>query len=92
VRTAEFGLFTRWPRRRALLAGWPGHGYDVLADLQPGCRYDEVVRVLGGAGELVTRPAGIGPALRRAFAADAPYLVNVVTDPETACPRSTAGP
>ena len=67
------------------------YGYDVLADLQPGCRYDEVVRALGGAGELVTAPAAIGPALRRAFAANVPYLVNVVTDPEIAYPRSTTG-
>jgi acetolactate synthase I/II/III large subunit len=67
------------------------YGYDVLADLQPGCRYDEVVRALGGAGELVTDPAGIGPALRRAFEANIPYLVNVVTDPEIAYPRSTTG-
>jgi acetolactate synthase-1/2/3 large subunit len=67
------------------------YGYDVLADLQPGCRYDEVVRALGGAGELVSSPAGIGPALRRAFAAGVPYLVNVVTDPEVAYPRSTTG-
>ncbi len=67
------------------------YGYDVAADLQPGCRYDEVVRALGGAGELVTKPADIGPALRRAFAAGAPYLVNVVTDPEVAYPRSTTG-
>ena len=67
------------------------YGYDVAADLQPGCRYDEVVRALGGAGELVTKPADIGPALRRAFAADVPYLVNVVTDPEIAYPRSTTG-
>ena len=67
------------------------YGYDVLADLQPGCRYDEVVRALGGAGELVTSPAEIAPALRRAFAANVPYLVNVVTDPEIAYPRSTAG-
>jgi acetolactate synthase I/II/III large subunit len=67
------------------------YGYDVAADLQPGCRYDEVVRALGGAGELVTAPAGIAPALRRAFAANAPYLVNVVTDPEIAYPRSTTG-
>jgi acetolactate synthase-1/2/3 large subunit len=67
------------------------YGYDVLADLQPGCRYDEVVRALGGAGELVTSPAGIAPALQRAFASNAPYLVNVVTDPEIAYPRSTAG-
>jgi acetolactate synthase-1/2/3 large subunit len=67
------------------------YGYDVAADLQPGCRYDEVVRALGGAGELVTTAAGIAPALRRAFAANAPYLVNVVTDPEIAYPRSTSG-
>jgi acetolactate synthase-1/2/3 large subunit len=67
------------------------YGYDVAADLQPGCRYDEVVRALGGAGELVTTAAGIAPALRRAFAANAPYLVNVVTDPEIAYPRSTTG-
>ena len=33
----------------------------------------------------------IAPALRRAFAADVPYLVNVVTDPEVAYPRSTTG-
>jgi acetolactate synthase-1/2/3 large subunit len=67
------------------------YGYDVLADLQPSCRYDEVVRALGGAGELVTSPTGIAPALRRAFAANVPYLVNVVTDPEIAYPRSTTG-
>jgi acetolactate synthase-1/2/3 large subunit len=67
------------------------YGYDVAADLQPGCRYDEVVRALGGAGELVTSPAGIGPALRRAFASGVPYLVNVITDPEVAYPRSTSG-
>jgi acetolactate synthase I/II/III large subunit len=67
------------------------YGYDVAADLQPGCRYDEVVRALGGAGELVTKAADIGPALARAFAAGVPYLVNVVTDPEIAYPRSTTG-
>jgi len=67
------------------------YGYDVLADLQPGCRYDEVVRALGGAGETVTRPDGIGPALRRAFDAGVPYLVNVLTDPAIAYPRSTTG-
>ena len=67
------------------------YGYDVAADLQPGCRYDEVVRALGGAGELVTEAGDIAPALRRAFAAGVPYLVNVVTDPEVAYPRSTTG-
>jgi acetolactate synthase I/II/III large subunit len=67
------------------------YGYDVAADLQPGCRYDQVVSALGGAGELVTEPQDIGPALRRAFAADVPYMVNVVTDPADAYPRSTTG-
>jgi acetolactate synthase I/II/III large subunit len=67
------------------------YGCDVAAGLQPRCRCGEVVRALGGAGELVTSPAGITPALCRAVAADAPYLVNVVTDPEIAWPRSTAG-
>src|SRR5580700_1168383 len=67
------------------------YGYDVVADLQPGCRYDEVVRALGGAGETVTRPDAIGPALRRAFDSGVPYLVNILTDPAVAYPRSTTG-
>jgi acetolactate synthase-1/2/3 large subunit len=67
------------------------YGYDVAADLRPGTRYDEVVRALGGAGELVTSPGQIGPALRRAFNSGVPYLVNVVTDVEAAYPRSTTG-
>jgi acetolactate synthase-1/2/3 large subunit len=66
-------------------------GYNVAADLQPACRYDEVVRALGGAGELVTSPDGISPALRRGFDAGVPYLVNVATDPEVAYPRATTG-
>ncbi len=67
------------------------YGYDVAADLQPLCRYDDVVRALGGAGELVTRPDGIEPALRRAFSSGVPYLVNVITDSAIAYPRSTTG-
>jgi acetolactate synthase-1/2/3 large subunit len=67
------------------------YGYDVAAELAPQIRYDEVCRALGGAGEMVTRPAEIAPALRRAFAAGVPYLVNVVTDPDVSYPRSTTG-
>ncbi|HEY6280007.1 MAG TPA: acetolactate synthase [Streptosporangiaceae bacterium] len=67
------------------------YGYDVVADLQPRCRYDEVVRALGGAGEIVTRPGQITPALQRALASGVPYLVNVITDPAVAYPRSTTG-
>jgi thiamine pyrophosphate-dependent acetolactate synthase large subunit-like protein len=67
------------------------YGYDVAADLQPRCRYDQVATALGAAGELVSTPAELGPALRRAFDAGVPYLVNVATDPEVAYPRSTSG-
>lgn len=67
------------------------YGYDVAADLAPQTRYDQVVQALGGAGEMVTDPREIGPALDRAFAADVPYLVNVVTDVDAAYPRQTFG-
>jgi acetolactate synthase I/II/III large subunit len=65
------------------------YGWDVGCDLQPETRYDEVVRALGGAGETVTTPDGIGPALDRAFASGVPYLVNVMTDPADVYPRSS---
>jgi acetolactate synthase-1/2/3 large subunit len=65
------------------------YGYDVVADLTPQCRYDEVVKALGGAGEMVTRPGEVGPALDRAFASGVPYLVNVVTDASVSYPRTT---
>jgi acetolactate synthase-1/2/3 large subunit len=64
------------------------YGWDVACDLQPDTRYDEIVSVLGGAGETVRRPADIGPALDRAFASGVPYLVNVMTDPADVYPRS----
>ena len=67
------------------------YGYDVIADLAPQTRYDEVVRALGGAGEMVTDPAQIGPAIDRAFASGVPYLVNIVTDVNAAYPRATFG-
>jgi acetolactate synthase-1/2/3 large subunit len=67
------------------------YGYDVAADLAPRTRYDEVVKALGGGGETVTDPTQIGPALDRAFASGAPYLVNVITDVNAAYPRNTFG-
>jgi acetolactate synthase-1/2/3 large subunit len=63
------------------------YGYSVAADLQPGCRYDEVVRALGGHGELVERPEQLRPALERAFSSGKPALVNVLTDPSVVYPR-----
>ena len=67
------------------------YGYDVIADLAPRTRYDEVVKALGGAGEMVTDPAQLGPALDRAFDSGVPYLVNVVTDVDATYPRTTFG-
>jgi acetolactate synthase-1/2/3 large subunit len=63
------------------------YGYSVVAELRPGTRYDEVARVLGGHGELVTTPAELRPALERAFGSGLPAVVNVLTDPTVAYPR-----
>ncbi len=67
------------------------YGYDVIADLAPQTRYDDVVKALGGGGETVTDPTQIGPAIDRAFAAGTPYLVNVITDVTATYPRNTFG-
>jgi acetolactate synthase-1/2/3 large subunit len=67
------------------------YGYDVAADLRQETRYDEVVRALGGAGEMVTRPGDIAAALRRAFDSSVPYLINVITDVRAEYPRATTG-
>jgi acetolactate synthase-1/2/3 large subunit len=65
------------------------YGYDVAAELRPETRYEEVMRALGGHGELVRTPDELGPALERAFATPGPSLVNVLTDPAVAYPRSS---
>jgi acetolactate synthase-1/2/3 large subunit len=64
------------------------YGYDVAADLRPGIRYDQMMESFGGKGELVTEPDDLAPALKRALESGEPYLVNVLTDPEIAYPRS----
>jgi len=65
------------------------YGYSVAADLRPETRYDEVVQALGGYGELVTCAEDLKPALGRAFEADKPALVNVLTDPTVIYPRKS---
>jgi acetolactate synthase-1/2/3 large subunit len=64
-------------------------GWSVAADLRPETRYDEVAGALGGHGELVRAPDELRPALERAFASGKPALVNVLTDPSVAYPRSS---
>ena len=66
------------------------YGYDVVADLSP-TRYDEAAIALGCGGECVTDPEQVGPAIDRAMTAGIPYVVNVMTDPDAAYPRSTLG-
>jgi acetolactate synthase-1/2/3 large subunit len=63
------------------------YGYSVVAELRPETRYDDVVRALGGHGEMVTSPAQLRPALDRAFNAGLPAVVNTLTDPTVAYPR-----
>jgi acetolactate synthase-1/2/3 large subunit len=65
------------------------YGYSVAAELRPETRYDQVVEALGGHGALVREPAELRPALERAFEAGLPALVNVLTDPSVAYPRSS---
>jgi acetolactate synthase-1/2/3 large subunit len=64
------------------------YGYDVAADLRPETRYDQVMTALGGHGEMVNDPELVGVAIERALATDGPSLLNIVTDPEIAYPRS----
>jgi len=65
------------------------YGYSVAAELRPETRYDQMVAALGGHGELVRTPGELRPALERALSAGAPALVNVLTDPAVAYPRSS---
>jgi acetolactate synthase-1/2/3 large subunit len=63
------------------------YGYSVAAELTPETRYDQIVRALGGHGELVRAPDELASAFERAVASGKPALVNVLTDPAIAYPR-----
>ena len=63
------------------------YGEDLVADLAPETRYDQVAEALGVRGELVHDPEQLGGALDRALAHPGPALVNVLTDPADAYPR-----
>jgi acetolactate synthase-1/2/3 large subunit len=62
----------------------------VACDLAPETRYDKVAEDLGCRGELVREAKELGPALDRAFAYDGPAVVNVLTDPDDAYPRTSS--
>ena len=65
------------------------YGYSVAADLQPECRYDQVVEALGGHGELVREPgraarcAGAGVRQRQAGARQRAHR------PQRSCTRAS---
>ena len=65
------------------------YGYDVAAELRPGIRYDKVMEAFGGRGFLVEDPDELTPALKAAFDSGEPAVVNVITDPSVAYPRSS---
>lgn len=44
--------------------------------------FHEIVKVLGGYGELVSDPKELKSAIERAFSSGVPALINVVTDPD----------
>lgn len=63
-------------------------GTSIAADLAANTRYDQLVRALGGYGELVERPEDIRPALQRAFDSGLPACLDVRCDPEAEYPRA----
>jgi acetolactate synthase-1/2/3 large subunit len=67
-----------WGMEKNLQLGIYGPERVIASELRA-TRYDEVMRVLGGHGEHVSRPEELRSALERALAADGPALVNVET-------------
>jgi acetolactate synthase-1/2/3 large subunit len=74
---AVVGNDAAWAAERHRQVRIYGENRVVASDLLP-TRYDEVVRTLGGHGELVERPDQIRPALERALASGKPACVNVM--------------
>ncbi|MDP3283200.1 MAG: thiamine pyrophosphate-dependent enzyme, partial [Desulfobacterales bacterium] len=52
--------------------------------------YHNMVEALGGKGMYVEKPEDIRPALEEAFASGKTTCINVMTDPTTVSPGSTA--
>lgn len=74
---AIIGNDAAWAAERHRQVRIYGEDRVIASDLLP-TRYDEVVRALGGHGELVERPDQIRPALQRAMNCGKPACVNVM--------------
>jgi thiamine pyrophosphate-dependent acetolactate synthase large subunit-like protein len=66
-------------------------GDRVIGTMLRDARFDLVAQALGGYGERVTDPAGIGPAVDRALESGRPALIDVVTDVNCASPDLRRG-
>jgi acetolactate synthase-1/2/3 large subunit len=62
-----------------------GSDYSVISRL-PGRNYARIAQGFGAHAERVTSYAELGPALKRAFAAQGPAVVEVLTDPDVVSP------
>ena len=83
---AILGNDSAWGIDRQIQLGL--YGRSVATDLRQ-TRYDQVVQGLGGHGEFVSRAEELEPALRRAFAAGKPALLNVAVQ-QVVSPRGEA--
>jgi len=68
-----------WNAERQIQIRDYGRERQIGCDLLP-TRYDEIVRAMGGHGELVTQADEMLPALDRAYASGLPACVNVALD------------
>lgn len=66
-----------------------GDGNDVVTRLKP-TRYDAVAEGFGCHGELVERTEDIAPAIRRAFEAGRPAVVNIMVSAKIVHPVTTS--
>ena len=69
-----------WNQTRSAQELIYGPGNAPAGTLSRDAAYEKVVEALGGYGERVREPAGIRPALERAFASGVPACVNVDID------------
>jgi acetolactate synthase I/II/III large subunit len=74
---AVVGNDAAWAAEKHRQVAIYGEDRVIASDLLP-TRYDELVRALGGYGELVERPEDIGPAFQRALDSGKPACLNVM--------------
>jgi acetolactate synthase-1/2/3 large subunit len=84
------GNDARWNAEHQLQRQHYGDRRTVGCELLP-TRYDEVVKAMGGHGELVERAQDLAPALARAFASGKPACLNILIDGVTAPTYGTRG-